>query len=86
MKSNKNEKSWDKEFWSRIGLDELTSNEFARIGSRVEKPFEICDDLKISEEFQRATGLDESVRVGVSMIDAHAVLILFLNNFYSFTF
>lgn len=78
LKSNKNEKSWDKDFWSQIGLEELAANDFARIGTRVEKPLEPCADLKISEDFRLATGLDKSVRVGISMIDAHAVIFFIL--------
>ena len=72
FKSEPTKKEWSREFWSQIGLEELTANNFARIGSRVEKLFTQFDELKISLEFGQSSGLGERVKVGISMIDAHA--------------
>jgi D-ribulokinase len=66
-------KEWDGEFWATIDLGELREGDFGKIGKRVELPFGVYDDLKITNEFARACGgLADGVKVGVSMIDAHA--------------
>ncbi len=70
--SNETSKGWDSTFWSEIGLDELKSNNFSRIGSQVEKPFSFNRNLKISLEMVQKFGLSSNLKVGVSMIDAHA--------------
>jgi FGGY-family pentulose kinase len=71
-KSEPNENKWDLSFWSQIGLNDLTINNFKAIGSRVEKPFSYREDLKISPETAKKTGLNTKVKVGIAMIDAHA--------------
>ena len=63
---------WEESFWSQIGLKDLTMNNFKAIGSRVVKPFSYIDDLKISPEVAQITGLNTELKVGISMIDAHA--------------
>jgi FGGY-family pentulose kinase len=71
--SNENKNEWDITFWNQIGLDDLVvDRNFNKIGSQVEKPFKYIEELKISSETQTLTGLSSNVKVGVSMIDAHA--------------
>ena len=69
-------KRWNEDFWQKIHLQELASNNFLKIGSRVEKPFSSIEGLQLSDKSLEELGLaafgQTSVRVGVSMIDAHA--------------
>jgi FGGY-family pentulose kinase len=66
------ESCWDKSFWEAIGLSELTHDNFARIGATVTKPFSAVSDLVITKSNAKSIGLSESLKVGVSLIDAHA--------------
>ena len=70
--SNTNLKQWDKTFWEVIGLSELCEENFKKIGSKIEIPFKYCQELVINNDMILNTDLCSSVRVGVSMIDAHA--------------
>lgn len=71
--SSENKNEWDTSFWNQIGLNDLVVDKNSnKIGSRVEKPFKNIDELKISSETQFLTGLSPNIKVGVSMIDAHA--------------
>ncbi|RNA12152.1 FGGY carbohydrate kinase domain-containing [Brachionus plicatilis] len=65
------ENKWDVNFWQTIDLDELTHDNFARIGSKIEKPLKYCD-TKILDSVSKALGLNPETKIGVSMIDAHA--------------
>ncbi|CAF0789370.1 unnamed protein product [Brachionus calyciflorus] len=71
-KSEVIKKEWDSNFWKSIGLDELVEKNFFKIGSQIEKPFKFCEELKITETFSKKTNLSPNVKIGVSMIDAHA--------------
>lgn len=71
-KSSKECKKWDAKFWSLIGLEDLVLENFRKIGSTVESPFKYIENLKISNESKDRMGLNPNVKVGVSMIDAHA--------------
>ena len=72
FRSDYDVKKWDPEFWKKVGLDELINNNFDIIGSRVEKPLTFCDDLIISKDIASKASLNNNVKIGVSMIDAHA--------------
>jgi FGGY-family pentulose kinase len=71
-KSEPTTSKWDASFWSKIGLNELTLDNFKAIGTTVVKPFNFIEDLKISPETAKLTGLNMELKVGISMIDAHA--------------
>ncbi len=71
-KSSEHEQHWDETFWHRIGLSELVVNNFEKIGSQVQSPLKFMPNLKISAEVSMLTGLSDNVKVGISMIDAHA--------------
>lgn len=68
---NSEKKEWDGNFWQTIGLGELTEDKFARIGSKVDRPL-AYSDIKISDFMCKKIDLNPSVKIGVSMIDAHA--------------
>jgi len=70
--SNETDQGWDDSFWTSIGLSELATDGYKRIGSNVKKPFSFITDLKVSYEMAKETGLSQKVKIGVSMIDAHA--------------
>lgn len=65
------EKDWNKNFWQTIGLGELTNDNYARMGSRIDKPLSYIDN-KILEPLAKMLGLNNETTIGVSMIDAHA--------------
>ncbi|WP_084605025.1 FGGY-family carbohydrate kinase [Cognatishimia maritima] len=61
---------WDSSLFEQIGLQDLVSEGFARIGTAVSLPGECLGPL--SDEAAQELGLKSSTMVGVSMIDAHA--------------
>ncbi len=65
------EARWDADYFRTIGLDELTSADFARIGSTV---VDIATPLGsgLTEDASRDLGLVAGTPVGASLIDAHA--------------
>ena len=69
---NASESKWEASFWNSIGLNELVTNNFAKIGTNVQNTFKYIEDLKISQVMMDVTGLSANVKIGVSMIDAHA--------------
>jgi D-ribulokinase len=50
-KANENESFWDETFWSTIGLEDLTKNEFSKIGSDIRKPFSFQGKKKFNKKF-----------------------------------
>ena len=71
-KSEPNVNEWDTSFWNKIGLSDLTKNNFEKIGTNVARPFSFLENLKVSPDTAKLTGLSLEVKVGISMIDAHA--------------
>jgi D-ribulokinase len=65
------ERRWDPDYFRSVGLDELTENNFARIGSRV---VDIATPLGSGLSAAAATelGLKAGTPVGASLIDAHS--------------
>ncbi|XP_065214948.1 FGGY carbohydrate kinase domain-containing protein-like [Planococcus citri] len=61
---------WNKEYFDVIGLQELSQNNWKKIGSKIIKPGELCGEL--SERAARETGLVSGTPVAASLIDAHA--------------
>ncbi len=59
---------WDDSFWCEIGLGELASDQYKKIGSNVRKPLEGVDALNISEEMVRQTGLSPDVKIGKAFL------------------
>ena len=61
---------WAADYFRSIGLEELVSNDFAKIGKKVLFPGDRVGG--ISKEAAKETGLLEGTAVACSMIDAHA--------------
>ncbi|CRL06265.1 CLUMA_CG019034, isoform A [Clunio marinus] len=61
---------WPEDFFNLIGLKELTSDNFLKIGNKVLFPGDPVG--KLSERAARELGLETSTIVASSMIDAHA--------------
>ncbi len=64
------ERRWDDAFLAQVGLDDLTRDDHARIGSVVRDVGEVAGLL--SAAAARDLGVPEGVPVGTSLIDAHA--------------
>ena len=65
---------WDDSFWSAIGLEDLATDKYKRIGAECDiSPVGSCIGT-VCTEFGEAVGLpsDGSVSVAAGMIDAHA--------------
>ena len=63
--------SWDRSYWSAIGLDDLVDEEFARIGRHV-RPLGEAVGSGLTAQSAADLGLLPGTPVGVGMIDAHA--------------
>ncbi|XP_059082136.1 FGGY carbohydrate kinase domain-containing protein-like [Tigriopus californicus] len=63
-------RGWSRGFFDVVGLEDLTHDDFAKLGKDVLSPGKCCGN--VSQEFALATGLSEHIRVGASLIDAHA--------------
>ncbi|XP_007901884.2 FGGY carbohydrate kinase domain-containing protein isoform X2 [Callorhinchus milii] len=64
------DKGWDDCFWKKIGLKDLTVDNYAKIGNHVLSPGTRVDSL--ATEAAHELGLPEGIAVAVSLIDAHA--------------
>lgn len=64
------EKKWDENFFQEIGLGDITSNEYEKIGGAIEPIGKSAGTL--SQKGAEELGLLPGTAVGVSMIDAHA--------------
>ncbi|XP_061549455.1 FGGY carbohydrate kinase domain-containing protein isoform X4 [Phycodurus eques] len=62
---------WDVTFWTSIGLDDLTENNFTKIGNVTCSPGTPLGD-GLTQEAAADLGLDFGTAVGASLIDAHA--------------
>ena len=62
---------WDESFWRAIGLEELTQDGFARIGSRI-RPMGEAVGNGLTARAAREMGLIPGTPAGVGIIDAHA--------------
>ena len=68
------ERRWSRRFFERVGLSELTSEAFARIGSEIVEPgTPLANGL--TPLAAEAFGLRSGTPVGASLIDAHAGVI-----------
>lgn len=65
------ERRWSDEYFRRIGLDELTADGHAKIGSEIVDPG-VALGRGLTEEAARELGLAPGTPVGASLIDAHA--------------
>jgi FGGY-family pentulose kinase len=65
------EDRWDETFFSQVGLEDLASDGFARIGRRV-RPMGEAVGTGVSEKAARELGVLPKTPVAVSIIDAHA--------------
>ena len=55
---------WDETFWNEIGLKELTMNNFSCMGTNVKEPFSSVEELQISNDMMKRTGLKPGVSIG----------------------
>nr|CAD7461592.1 unnamed protein product [Timema tahoe] len=62
---------WSKSFFEEIGLSDLASNNWHKIGSHWQEPGRLVGS-GLSDLAARELGLDPGTPVGTSMIDAHA--------------
>ncbi|XP_051943602.1 FGGY carbohydrate kinase domain-containing protein isoform X3 [Hippocampus zosterae] len=62
---------WDASFWNSIGLEDLTENNFSKIGNVTCSPGSPLGD-GLTLEAAADLGLDPGTAVGASLIDAHA--------------
>ncbi|XP_077360092.1 FGGY carbohydrate kinase domain-containing protein isoform X1 [Festucalex cinctus] len=62
---------WDGSFWTSIGLEDLTENNFSKIGNTTCSPGSPLGD-GLTQEAAADLGLDPGTAVGASLIDAHA--------------
>ncbi len=65
------EERWDETYFTRIGLEDLASDGFARIGKRV-RPMGEPVGTGVSKKAASELGVAEKTAVAVSIIDAHA--------------
>ncbi|HVT53349.1 MAG TPA: FGGY-family carbohydrate kinase [Dongiaceae bacterium] len=65
------EKSWSTDYFKQVGLDELASDGFARIGERIVEPA-VALGAGLTEAAAKDLGLAAGTPVGASLIDAHA--------------
>jgi FGGY-family pentulose kinase len=65
---------WSKDFFTEISLNDLTENNFSKIGNNFIKSFQSDDSLIMSDECKKEFGfsLKQEVRIGTPLIDAHA--------------
>ncbi|MBY5934940.1 FGGY-family carbohydrate kinase [Tateyamaria omphalii] len=63
-------KGWDNSFFKQIGLGDLATENYRRIGQEMAAPGEPVGNL--TDEAARDLGLSKKTRVAVGMIDAHA--------------
>lgn len=64
------DKSWSEEYLKKIGLEDIVENTYSALGREVAPVGDYLGNL--SEESAIEMGLHSGVKVGVSMIDAHA--------------
>ncbi|KAA0199010.1 hypothetical protein HAZT_HAZT002233, partial [Hyalella azteca] len=62
--------SWDSKFLSDIGLEDLTRDDFRKIGSIVLPPGSVCGH--VTAEAAQQLGVPQGTPVASSLIDAHA--------------
>ncbi|XP_037132857.1 FGGY carbohydrate kinase domain-containing protein isoform X3 [Syngnathus acus] len=62
---------WDVSFWTSIGLEDLTQNNFSKIGSMTCSPGSPLGD-GLTQGAAADLGLDPGTAVGASLLDAHA--------------
>ncbi|XP_014347996.1 FGGY carbohydrate kinase domain-containing protein isoform X3 [Latimeria chalumnae] len=65
------EKGWDDTFWKTIGLEDLTADNYLKIGNRVLSPG-VAVGNGLTLEAAQELGLLKGIAVAASLIDAHA--------------
>ncbi|EPQ09958.1 FGGY carbohydrate kinase domain-containing protein [Myotis brandtii] len=65
------EKGWDDSFWKMIGLEDLVSDNYSKIGNQVLPPGASLGN-GLTPEAARDLGLPAGIAVAASLIDAHA--------------
>lgn len=65
------EKRWDADYFRQIGLEELASEQFFRIGQRIVEPGARCGK-GLTQDAAEQLGLPVGTPVAAGMIDAHA--------------
>lgn len=65
------EKGWDDSFWKMIGLEDLTDDNYSKIGNLVLPPGSSLG-MGLIPEAARELGLPSGIAVAASLIDAHA--------------
>jgi FGGY-family pentulose kinase len=61
---------WDPSYFERIGLADLSTEKFERLGTRIRTPGELVGPLSLAAA--RELGLTPGIAVAASLIDAHA--------------
>jgi FGGY-family pentulose kinase len=71
---------WDKSYFKKIGLGDLATNKFKRIGTRI-RPMGEPVGKGLTEQSAAELGLRPGTAVGVAIIDAHAGGLGLVGNF-----